>query len=613
MTTLHLRRRLPAPLTALLFAACSGGEPVAPPSAEPQAVAIVQGSGQAALYGTLLPVTPRVIVSGEGGPLADYPVAFSVMSGGGTLTGANARTDADGIATLGSWTLGPTPGANAIKATAGTKSVTLTATALTGPPTALVIVAGNGQTASTTQRAPVAPVVQVTDGNFGVAGLTVTFAVTGGGGSVTPSTAVTDVDGRASTVWRMGPDAGANAITATTTGLPTVTLGATAVPLVIASFTKVEGDNAVAFANNFADRLPRVEVRDQLNVPVEGATVTFTASAGGGSVPFTSATTDLDGRATPGAWRFGAAGPQNLDASVAGAAPLTFLGTASTVPPGAYNIDLKFLTPLPTADQQAAFLAARTRWQQIIVGDVTDFPQGLPADGCGAPSTSTPSLPAVPGPIDDIVIFAGIRPIDGSRNILAQAGPCLVRSTSGLTLMGIMIFDVDDIPLLEERAGLGDVATHEMAHVLGLGTLSPWDLLLVGAGGTDPYFTGSATRQAFAASQNPARPFTGNSVPVENTGGAGTRDGHWRESVFANELMTGFYNAGPNPLSAVSAASLRDLGYVVDDSRTEAFSLPLRLGGLRAGTPTGLQLVEALAPWPITAVDESGRIRPLRR
>lgn len=26
-------------------------------------------------------------------------------------------------------------------------------------------------------------------------------------------------------------------------------------------------------------------------------------------------------------------------------------------------------------------------------------------------------------------------------------------------------------------------------------------------------------------------------VPVANTGGPGTRDGHWRESVFGNELL----------------------------------------------------------------------------
>ena len=203
MTILHLRSRLAAPLTALLFAACSGGEPVAPPSAEPQAVAIVQGSGQAALYGTLLPVTPRVIVSGEGGPLADYPVAFSVMDGGGTLTGANARTNADGIATLGSWTLGPTPGANAIQASAGSKSVTLSATALTGPPTTFTITSGDDQTATGGSRTPLPTVVRVTDGTFGVEGVSVTFSITQGGGTLTPATVVTNADGRASTVWRI--------------------------------------------------------------------------------------------------------------------------------------------------------------------------------------------------------------------------------------------------------------------------------------------------------------------------------------------------------------------------------------------------------------------------
>src|SRR6188508_3315191 len=128
------RHRLLATVAgALIIAACSGGDPVEP-SNEPQAVAIVQGGGQEALYGTLLPVTPRVIVSGASGPLVDFPVAFTVENGGGTITGADARTDANGVATLGSWTLGPTPGSNAVKAGAGTKSVTLTAMALTGPP-----------------------------------------------------------------------------------------------------------------------------------------------------------------------------------------------------------------------------------------------------------------------------------------------------------------------------------------------------------------------------------------------------------------------------------------------------------------------------------------------
>src|SRR5262249_40984226 len=63
-------------------------------------------------------------------------------------------------------------------------------------------------------------------------------------------------------------------------------------------------------------------------------------------------------------------------------------------------------------------------------------------------------------------------------------------------------------------------------------------------------------------------------VPVENTGGAGTRDSHWRESVFVNELMTGFVGNAGNPLSRLTAASLQDVGYVVDLKKAEKYARP---------------------------------------
>jgi hypothetical protein len=598
-----MRRGAALALLAAL-AGCASGDPVV--SDVPLAIAVVQGNLQSARYATTLPIAPMVVVSSQSGPLAGYTVEFTVESGGGTLTGAAAVTDSNGVATLGSWTLGPTPGDNTVRATAGTRSLVFTATAVTGPPIGFVILQGDAQTATGGSRTPLAPVVEVTDGNFGVPGITVTFTATQGGGTVTPAVAVTDANGRASTIWRLGEAGGANAMTAATAGFPTLAFSASAVPLVLTSIVKLAGDNSTAFAGNFADSLPAVEVRDQFGVGAEGQTVTFSVTGGGGSVAFATALTDQNGRAKPGAWRFGAVGPQALSASVGSLAPAVFTGTASAVPPGAYNIDLRFLTPLPTAEQQAAFLAAKNRWQQIIVGDVPDYPQGIPANGCGTPGgpDKTPALPAVSGPIDDIVVFAGIQSIDGSRNILAQAGPCLIRSgQGGLTIMGIMVFDSADLNLL--GAGLSEVATHELAHILGFGTLDGWSTKLVGAGGADPYFTGPSSLQAFAYVQNPANPFTGQPVPVENIGGDGTRDGHWRETVFENELMTGFYDAGTNPLSALSAAAMRDVGYVVDDTRTDPFTMALRLGGLRAGSPTGVRLAESLAPWRIRTADEA--------
>ena len=84
--------------------------------------------------------------------------------------------------------------------------------------------------------------------------------------------------------------------------------------------------------------------------------------------------------------------------------------------------------------------------------------------------------------------------------------------------------------------------------------------------------------------------FSGNFVPVENIGGSGTRDSHWRESLVRNELMTGFLNSGDNPLSIFTIGSLRDMGYVVNDAVADEFALlPL----LRAAPGAGFEIREA--------------------
>src|SRR5690606_1609302 len=51
-----------------------------------------------------------------GNPVAGVTVTFAVTAGGGSVTGASRITAADGIATIGSWTLGGAPGANSLTA-----------------------------------------------------------------------------------------------------------------------------------------------------------------------------------------------------------------------------------------------------------------------------------------------------------------------------------------------------------------------------------------------------------------------------------------------------------------------------------------------------------------
>ncbi len=86
-----------------------------------------------------------------------------------------------------------------------------------------------------------------------------------------------------------------------------------------------------------------------------------------------------------------------------------------------------------------------------------------------------------------------------------------------------------------ERESFPDI--HEVGHVIGTGTLWERMGLVEGVGMANPRFTGASAMREFATLIGLDIPTP---IPVENWGRPGTREGHWRESVFANELMTGF-------------------------------------------------------------------------
>jgi hypothetical protein len=86
--------------------------------------AIQAGNNQRARVGTVVAVAPTVVVTDQyGNPVPNVPVTFVVTSGGGSVTGANPTTNASGVATVGSWTLGPAPGANSLTATVSSSGI----------------------------------------------------------------------------------------------------------------------------------------------------------------------------------------------------------------------------------------------------------------------------------------------------------------------------------------------------------------------------------------------------------------------------------------------------------------------------------------------------------
>jgi Leishmanolysin len=234
-----------------------------------------------------------------------------------------------------------------------------------------------------------------------------------------------------------------------------------------------------------------------------------------------------------------------------------------------FTIEIRFLGGLTDA-QQAAFAGAADRWAQVIVGDLPDI--------------------EVEGDlVDDVLILAQGQLIDGVGKVLGQAGPTHVRTAADGSLLlpckGQMAFDTADLAQMETDGVLLDVITHEMGHVLGIGSM--WEPMgLVSPPPDDPealgnsVFTGPAAMAEYGAliGADEAPP-----VPVENQGGAGTARVHWRESVFANELMTGFVGAAGNPMSRLTVASLQDLGYQVDLAAADAYTMPDLLSLAQAG------------------------------
>ncbi|HKV75517.1 MAG TPA: Ig-like domain-containing protein, partial [Gemmatimonadales bacterium] len=302
-------------------------------------IAVNLGDGQTATAGSAVAVAPSVIVRDAlNNPVGGVAVTFAVTGGGGGVTGAGTTTNASGIATVGSWTLGTTAGANTMTASSGGLAgspVTFTATGTAGAPANLAIIQGNGQTGTAGVALGTALIVLVTDANNNpVNAASVSFAPSGNG-SVPVSPVATGVNGQASTSWTLATAAGANTLAASVLGVTPVNFSATGLAGGATTVALNGGNGQSATVNTSVGTPPSVVVTDSFGNPVSGFAVTFTPGAG--SVTGGSTTTNGSGIATVGSWTLGTtSGSQTLSATAAGlgGSPVTFTATAT---PGAPN------------------------------------------------------------------------------------------------------------------------------------------------------------------------------------------------------------------------------------------------------------------------------------
>jgi len=240
---------------------------------------IVSGNNQTGALGTALPSPLAVrVLAADNLPVAGVPITFAVVTGGGSVAPLTAATDSLGVARTTA-TLGPAAGANSFRASAaGIAAVTFAATASSAPgvPVVVTIVAGNGQSAAAGTAVSIAPRVRVLDGlGTRVGGVSVTFAVASGGGSVTGAATVTDTAGFAQVgSWTLGATAGSNTLTATVAGLSPATFTATGTttgpPVIVLTLP----DTIVGIGMS-----PPLQVRLLQPAPAGGLTVTVVSDS----------------------------------------------------------------------------------------------------------------------------------------------------------------------------------------------------------------------------------------------------------------------------------------------------------------------------------------------
>ena len=247
------------------------------------------------------------------------------------------------------------------------------------------------------------------------------------------------------------------------------------------------------------------------------------------------------------------------------------------------------------------FRQAELFWESRINGYSSSLPAAIRTQLTGRLSITAQTIP-----IDGVGGILGAAGPDGFAQTFAATGnPADNRNIlTTVVTSGTMSFDVADAG----RADFADTVLHEMAHVLGIGTL--WELngitspnanergLLVNRNGLFQYIGRNGLR-GFREQSGHHR---ANYVPTENFGGPGTALGHWAGGTTPNwffnpangsrtELMTGFASFAPTFVSEATWGSLADVGWSVDGFNANEGSIFTGLNGINPFPKSGRGLV----------------------
>ena len=267
---------------------------------------IVSGNNQSGPQGTAGNAPLIVSVTDpNGNPLAGQTVAWSVSAGQAILAANASVSDTNGNASI-TFAYGPAAGTSTIQATLGSAHVSFSVAAYAP---ALNAISGSSQTGPVgTTLQPF--VVQIgpaasgashvqSSGPSALGGITVTWTVLQGGGSLATSQTLTDATGRTSNTLTLGSSPGTNIVQATVAGVGSITFTAIATPPINAgstTFAIVSGNNQALVPGQPSQPLV-VKLASSSGAPISGASIQWSVTGATAKLANPTTVTGADGTA----------------------------------------------------------------------------------------------------------------------------------------------------------------------------------------------------------------------------------------------------------------------------------------------------------------------------
>ncbi len=210
------------------------------------------------------------------------------------------------------------------------------------------------------------------------------------------------------------------------------------------------------------------------------------------------------------------------------------------------NIDSSFDIELIFSDDNVSQVlknkirAAADQWEDIIVQDLPDF---ISTNTC---SYSQPSSNL----IDDVRIYVSFTDSRYSHSSLCET------RASDLPASGHIVITRD-----ESIEFIMDNALHEIGHVLGIGLGNRWNVFVKKING-EYYFTGPLAVAAFNKANNELNHAK---IPLDSNGQ------HWLHEVIYDDISRELF--GTYFLNAITIQALADIGYVVDVTQADSYTL----------------------------------------